>query len=329
MLLLTAAIALLACDHTSPFTVTDPEPLGPAGESLPRRLTFNPGPDEAPAALTDAVVYSTLPTARPDRDRCLGYLPPDGGTLQATRCPGGDQPDGWQDALLRPAPSLDGRVAVVREQSAIGALAPGTRTLRITPFESPDSVLFEQSVFFLLPSGERVLDIRNLLWTGSIVRFVAGEDAVVRDPTTRVYDTLFTPRALATLDPAVGEYEAIAGTEGALAHADAPGGGIWFVSTLAPRTLLLLPAGGGAADTVGVFSAPVTALALVDGLPVAVAAGPDSTIVEWLDPGTGAAAGTLAIAGRAHAIAGIPGTRRFVLDLERGGSRDLWLFVMP
>ncbi|MBE0592483.1 MAG: hypothetical protein IH616_08795, partial [Gemmatimonadales bacterium] len=324
VLLVAAAVALTACDHTPPFTITDPDALGPAGESLPRRLTFNPGPDEAPAARADVVVYSTLPSGRIDRDRCLAYLPPDGGTLLATRCVGGDVPDGWQDALLRPAPSADGRMAVIREQSAVGAVAPGTRTLLITPFDRPDSVLFEKSVFFVLPSGDRVLDIRNLEWVGGVLRFVAGEDALVRDPITRVYDTLFTPLALGTLDPTVGAFEAIPGTEGALAHVDAPGGGVWFVSILDPSTLLSLPAGGAAVDTVGVFSLQVTALGLVDGLPVAIAAGRDTTVVEWLDPDTGSPAGRVVVPGEGHAIAGIPGTRRFVLDLERGGSRDLW-----
>lgn len=328
-LLVAAAIALCACDHTSPFTVTDPDPLGPAGESLPRRLTFNPGPDEAPAALADAVVYSTLDPARPDRDRCLGYLPPDGGTRQATRCPGGESPDGLQDALRYPAPSPDGRIALIREQAAVGALAPGTRALRIAPLDDPDSVLLEKSVVFVLPGGERVLDARNLVWTGGVVRFVAGEDVLVRDVTTGVYDTLFTPRALATLDPATGEYEAVPGTEGALAHADAPGGGIWFVSSLEPRTLLVLPAGGGAPQTVGQFSVPVTAFAVVDGLPVAFSATPDATVVEWLDPATGSGIGRLTIVGEGHGVAAVPGTRRFVLDLERGGGRDLWLFALP
>lgn len=328
-LLVAATIALVACDHTSPFSVTDLEPLGPAGESLPRRLTFNPGPDEAPAGLADAVVYSTLDPARLDRDRCLGYLPPEGGTLEARRCPGGDLPDGRQDAWRYPAPSPDARLAVILEESAIGAIAPGTRALRVSPLDNPDSVLFEKSVVFTLPDGERVLDARSLVWAGGIVRFVAGEDAIVRDPFTGVYDTLFTPKALATLDPVGGEYETIPGSEGALAHVDAPGGGIWFVSTLAPRTLLAIPAAGGAADTVGLFSAPVDALALVDGLPVAVSAATDSTTVEWLDPTTGGGAGRFAIAGRAHAIAGIPGTRRFVLDLELTGGRDLWLFELP
>ena len=73
----------------------------------------------------------------------------------------------------------------------------------------------------------------------------------------------------------------------------------------------------------------VTTLGLVDGLPVAIAAGRDTTVVEWLDPGTGSPAGRMAVLGEVRGIAGIPGTRRFVLDLERGGSRDLWLFELP
>jgi len=328
-LLLATALALTGCDHTSPFTVTDPEPLGPAGEGLPRRLTFNPGPDESPAALADTLIYTTLPFGRVDRDRCLGYLPPDGGTLLGVRCPGGELPDGWQDALLRPAPSSDGRLALVREQAAIGSVAPSSRTLQISPLGMPDSVLFEKNVFFTLPDGQRVLDLRELAWSGGVVRFVGGEDSLTRDPGSGIYDTLFTPLALATIDPAVGEYAMIPGTEGALAHVNAPGGGIWFVSTQNPRVLLAIPEGGAIVDSVGAFSIGIAGLSTVDGLPIGYVSAADSVVVQWLDPRSGAPAGQLVVRGVAHAIAGVPGTRRFVLDLERGTARDLWLFEVP
>ena len=59
-LLVAATLAPLACERTTPFTVTDPEPRGPAEASLVRRLTVNPGPDESPAALAEVLVYATL-----------------------------------------------------------------------------------------------------------------------------------------------------------------------------------------------------------------------------------------------------------------------------
>jgi len=322
-------LALTGCDHTGPFTITDPEPLGPADEALPRQLTFNPGPDETPAALADTVVYTTLPSGRADRDRCLGYLPPEGGTLLGLRCPGGELPDGTQDALLRPAPSGDGRLALIRERAAIGSVAPASRMLQVTPIGAPDSVLFEKNVYFTLPDGQRVLDFRELAWSGGVVRFVIGEDSLVRDPSSGVYDTLFTPLALATVDPGVGEYTMIPGTEGALAHADAPSGGIWFVSIQNRRVLREIPTGGGVADSVGAFSIAVEGLSVVDGLPVAYETTVDTTIVEWLDPATGQPGGRMVLRGVAHAITGVPRTRRFVLALERGSARDLWLFEVP
>ena len=322
-------LTLTGCDHTGPFTITDPEPLGPAEEALPRQLTFNPGPDESPAALADTLVYTTLPSGRADRDRCLGYLPPEGGTLLGLRCPGGELPNGTQDALLRPAPSGDGRLALIRERSTIGSVAPSSRMLVVTPMGAPDSVLFEKNVFFTLPDGQRVLDLRDLAWQGGLVRFVGGEDSLVRDPSTGVYDTLFTPLALATVDPATGEYATIPGTEGALTHADAPSGGIWFVSTQDRMVLREIPAGGGGPDSVAAFSIAVDGLSVADGLPIAYHSTADTTVVEWLDPATGQPVGRMVLRGVAHAITGVPRTRRFVLDLERGSARDLWLFEVP
>ncbi len=92
-LLVAAALALLACERATPFTVADPEPLGLAEALLPCRPTFNPGPDESPAALAEVLVYATLPSGRLDRDRCLAYLPPGGGSLLRTWCVGGDVAD--------------------------------------------------------------------------------------------------------------------------------------------------------------------------------------------------------------------------------------------
>ncbi len=325
--LLAAAIALCACDHTVPYTITDPGPLGPVTDTLPRRLTFNVGVDRDPSSSTDGIVYTQFPAGRADRDGCLGYLPPAGGTLSDLQCPGGTKSDDRQDSWLSPTLSAGGRVAYVWEQAEIGGIVPNDRVLRIAAADQPDSVLFEKSVFFSLPGGERVLAIRDLLWddTGRL-RFVAGVDSY--SVNLGIWDTTFVALTLATLDPSHGEYEPVSGTDGALAHLSAPDAGVWFVSAAEPARLKLRAAAGGV-TVVGMFAQPVARLGLIDGFPAGISSAGDSTTVEWIDPVTGAAAGVYKVGGRANAIAGVPGTRHFVLDLERGTTRDLWLFELP
>jgi hypothetical protein len=51
--------------------------------------------------------------------------------------------------------------------------------------------------------------------------------------------------------------------------------------------------------------------------------------LERIDPSTGAPTGVYGVAGRANGLAGIPGTARFILEMERGRARDLWLHEWP
>jgi hypothetical protein len=199
--------------------------------------------------------------------------------------------------------------------------------LRIAQAAQPDSVLLEKSAFFSLPDGRRVLAIWHLIWDDAgRLRFVAGQD--VYSVTDRVWDTTFVPFTLTTLDPADGEYRPLTGTDSAYTHLTAPDGGVWFATDAEP-TSLKLRAADGSVTSVGAFARPITRLGLVDGFPAAISSTGDSTTVEWIDPATGASVGFYAVAGRANAITGVPGTRRFVLDLERGATRDLWLFELP
>ena len=314
-LVLLGAIALSACDHSAPFGITRPDPLGPVTDTLPRRLTFNVG------------VVRRSPAGRTDRDGCLGYLPPAGGTVFDVHCPGGTKSDAQQDAWLSPALSADGRIAYVWEQAQIGGIVPNARIVRIADAERPDSVLFEKSVFFSLPSGERVLAMRDLIWDDvGHLRFVAGVDSYAVN--MGVWDTTFVPLTLATVDPAIGEYQPVTGTGGALTHVSAPDAGVWFVTAEEPASLKLRAA-DGSVTTVGAFTRPVTRLGLVGGFPAAISPGGDSTTVAWIDPLLGAPAGMYVVEGTANAIAGVPGTRQFVLDLERGSARNLWLFELP
>lgn len=324
---LAAVLLLMGCEHTAPFEAREPELLGPSNGQLPIRLTYNPAEDRDPAAGPDMIVFSRLEPGRTDLDRCLAFLPTGGGTLTQLACAGGPHADSITDGWLQPAVSAHGQIAYVRERATFPAIAPTARHLVVAPVAAPDSVSAEVLVLFQAPDGRRVTALRELQWSGADLRFVMGQDSFPR--VAGVFDTLFTAISLAELTPTVGVPRPIAGTEGAYAHAPAPDGGIWFVTTRAPTALIHSAADGSAPRVFGTFSRPVTALAAVDGQPVAVLGGTDPTAVEWLDAAQGTIAGRLAIAGQGGRIVGVPGSRCFVLELRRGGNTDLWLLDLP
>lgn len=327
LLLLTTVIALTACDHSNPFGIADPEPQGPATDELPRRLTFNTATDRDPSATAERLVYTQFPAGRSDGDGCIAEMPVVGGTLTGLHCPGGASADDRQDAWLYPTISPDGRIAYLWEWAQVGGIVPVGRTLRLAAADQPDSILFEANASFSLPDGRRVTSIRELMWDESgRIRFVAGIDSYsVNDG---VWDTTFVPFMLATLDPADGVYRPVSGSDGAYTHLTAAGDGVWFVTETEPQHLQLRSA-DGTVSTAAAFARPAARLAQVDGAPTALGQLADTVHLERIDPMTGASAGIYVMAGRALAFTGIPGTRRFVLEIEQSRARDLWLHEWP
>jgi hypothetical protein len=331
VLALALAIALSACEHSEPFAVRAPGVLGPAGSTLPLQLTFNVGPDQMPAVTPESIVYSTLDPDRADGDRCFGYVPLSGGTRFRTTCIGGPFADDRQDALLQPAPAPDGRIAFVRARDPVGSRSVGGQRLQVAHPDDIENPQLDLSILFTLPDGRRLLGVRELQWTAAgVLRFVAGHEFL---DTSDGVDTVFVPLALATVDPDVGTFRQVGGSDDAFTHAEAPGGAIWFLRTDDPHHLRLLEPATGVVSAVGSFAAAVTTIGVVDGQPVGVANGtvdgsPRATL-EWLDPITGATTGSLIVSGRVRAVVGVPNSRRVVLEVERSASRDLWLFELP
>jgi len=126
---LTLVVALLpvaGCEHTAPFS---PETYGSSQAftiGSPRRLTYSAGQDLGPAWLPDesGIVYSQQRIERPDGDRCLAILPPDGGQLIRTICNTLPAADDSTDVYAEPAADSAGDLAYIEASSVIGAQAP-------------------------------------------------------------------------------------------------------------------------------------------------------------------------------------------------------------
>src|SRR5260221_12899671 len=101
------ASAVLAggCNHSWPFDAGNPAPLGPRGQEVPRRLTFNPGDDRDPSVRGGEITYSRLDPDERGGERCLATLPPAGGTISAETCPGlpATPADTFVDTWIRPS----------------------------------------------------------------------------------------------------------------------------------------------------------------------------------------------------------------------------------
>jgi hypothetical protein len=319
-------LAVLACDHSEPFAVMAPDPLGPYSVGAVRRLTFNPGEDRDPFVLGDSVVvYTSLGLERADRDRCLGFLPVVGGTLLRTVCPGGWEADTVLDAWSSATVSRGGRLAYVRERGSPRSFAPSTRTVSIAGIDAPDSIAFELSVLFDL-FGQRINGLRKLLWDGEErLTFVAGLETFPR-PLGGPRDTVFAPVGLAGLDVANGLVGEIRGGEDVFAYVRAPQGRLWIVGVQDPAKLLTLEP-DGSRTAVGTFSGAVVDVAVVGGSPVAAILG--GTALEWLDPLSGQPVEALPAPGVIRHLSAVEGKRQVVADVESVAGRDLWLMIIP
>ena len=334
---------LLACEHSAPYGRSGPEPLGPAGGALPLRLTFNPGDDRTPFVAGSTIVYSRLDADELGRERCLAFLPAGGGTIAHEACPPPPRApaDTFVDTWVEPALSPDGlRVAYMWQQgSLISVLGFAATSLVVAPAAVPgDTSGFVWPINYVAPNGRIADAVSVLSWAdGHTLRFLLGYEFIFKvkgGGLERYTDTTFESYGLAQLDVDAGRFTPPQGaTAGVVAYAPAPDGGLWLVGGDAPQRLRYLAPGADSASDVGDYSAPVLSLAAVAGLPVAIV---DDSTLEWLVPGDslplrlGVGGGV----GPVRRIAAVPGSRRFVAEIERGwdlfgDAANLWLYELP
>ena len=332
---------LAACEHAWPYDASAPDPLGPRGQALPRRLTYSAGDDRHPSVYGNWLVYSRLNPDEQGNERCVAVLPVDGGTIQQEVCPAHLRTlaDTFVDTWIEPALSPDGRrVAYMWQQgSLVSVLGFGATRIVVAPIEQPgDTTGFLWRIFYIRPDGRHSDAITQLSWADDhTLRFRIGYEFIFKvkgGGAERYTDTTFESYGLADLDVETGALRVSVPGDSALQYAPAPDGGVWLTRSAAPERLLHLAPGADSATTVGGFSGPVRWLTSVAGLPAAIVS---DTLVEWLVPGDSlphrqVVGGSL---GPVTRIVGVPGTRRFVAEIERGwdlfGDRaNLWLYEL-
>jgi hypothetical protein len=336
------ACLLAACEHTPPHAAAGPDPLGPREHALPRRLTYSSGDDRHPAVNGAAIVYSRLDPDEQGNERCLATLPVEGGTILAETCPAPPRTlaDSFVDTWIEPALSPDGRrIAYMWQQgSLVSVLGFGATRVVVAPLaRAGDTSGFVWPIFYVSPSGRPADAVSALSWVDDhTLRFLLGHEYIFKvkgGGLIRYTDTTFQSYGLAQLDLSSGALSLPAGGDSALAYAVAPDGGLWLVRNDSPLILRHLAAGADSATAVAAFSDSVRALAQVAGLPVAVVA---DTVLEWFLPGDSVPhrMGVGGNLGPARRIAPVAGTRRVVVEIERGwdpfgAPANLWLYELP
>jgi hypothetical protein len=335
---LPAALALAACVHGEPFD-GDRDPLGPASEQLPRRLTFNVGDDRSPAWSGSGIAYSRYDPARGTRAQCLALLPVDGGTLTGSWCPPDPTPsDTFVSTWLEPARSADGgEVAFVWERGArVSALAAWTHHLVVAPASAPGAPTAQVLIAGVRADSAVYNTASEINWNGAgRVRFLSAYQSIIKvkgGGAERFTDTTLIPGDLLELDVAAGTVGPVPGGAGIRAWTPVADG-FWAV---AADVLWHVDDAGLRVPLAAVWP-DACDVALVDGRAVIARLSPDTlaagdTTLLVIDPATGASS-TLAMPGPVHRLTAAGG-RRFVAEVEAdgrlfGAPADLWLFELP
>lgn len=197
---LALSLSLSACSHSDPFPTGTRPADGPFSPVPPVRLTYNPGQDVEPAWLQDGsgFLYSF---ERPGVDRCLGLLPPDGGSRRAEKCFTTDVAGITSDVLGSPASGPGGRLAWVEAHGPAGQISPTAAAIRVGTLAETDTGVIVRSLPYLASSGEVHTTATHLNWLGPDTLLYVGAEVLYTSACGICkLDTLVTGRDVALLD---------------------------------------------------------------------------------------------------------------------------------
>lgn len=254
-----AALGLLAgCSHSDPIAPADPEGVGPFSAGSPARLTFSAADDRF-ANWTDdgeGIFYSFQVPNRPDRDRCLGLLPAEGGTRLFELCEHRGAFADSTDFFASGALSTDGKLLYVQATSRRNAQLPGVTRLYLsdTTSRAVRRVLITMPIALGTTSVDWLADMH---WTGPDTFIgLAQQFTVVSVGAGAARDTVFVSVGMVrgTVTAQGATLSLIAGTEGVVNYSLIEGGAALIIWT-GGLSLQRVPIGGGS-PTVSVTLPP-------------------------------------------------------------------------
>lgn len=247
------ALLLLAaaCGHSEPFgsvpTVSD----GPFSAAAPVRLTYNSLTDSATSLTEDGNGLLYLYTGGANGDRCVGLLPPGGGTQRWNLCDTRTDRADSIKSFSAPALGTDGRLLYQEALSRRGRTAPEATVLWLADSATP----FTRRALVTLPTninGRGISWFTEAAWTGPD-QFIARTGWLTYEVTCTgcTTDTMLTDIGLmrGTITPTGVTLATIPGTPGISRYALAENGAT-LIMTRTSNTLERLPIAGGTSTAV-------------------------------------------------------------------------------
>jgi hypothetical protein len=166
-------------------------------------LTLSTGVDLAPAWREDGtgLIYSFQRETRSGTDRCLGELPPDGGTRRLEKCVLSGPDADSLDALGPVAMGPDGRAAWVDARSLQGRVAPDKGAIRVGGLAPGDTGALVRSLPYPAPSGVLHATATHLGWlTRDLLTYIGADVFYTRPCQGCKLDTVVISREAVLLD---------------------------------------------------------------------------------------------------------------------------------
>jgi hypothetical protein len=155
-----------ACAHETPFTQDEFGQDTTLTRGTGRQLTYNLGTDRTPAWRPDGsgLLYMFEQLSADPHDRCLGELPPTGGTIGTVICPTTVQSRDSLDALFEPSVGPDDRILFLREASAPNGITPMTSALMLGAASDPLAATAIRPYPYTASTGQIHQGISNIRW---------------------------------------------------------------------------------------------------------------------------------------------------------------------
>ena len=204
-----AGIAVLACEHTSPFT-TPPQGLsGPLVPGNPVQITYNPGVDVYASWLPGgtSLIYTEERLDQPHREQCLAVISASGGTVTRQICVPAPVAMDSQITLAEAVEGTDGRLVYVRAGTlaGLGGLPPDAQALVTATDVAPFAATVISALPFFGPQArpvDAIADLQVRSDAGGLV-FV-GQRVAYRTCPGCVPDTIRTGIEIDRWDPGTG-----------------------------------------------------------------------------------------------------------------------------
>jgi hypothetical protein len=247
---------LIACSHQDAFT-PDPSTVGPPGTTADVRITTNPEQDYWPTWSEDGqgILYSFVEPGHLQH-RCLGLLPPQGGTRIWEFCDKRVVEADTTTSYTAYALGADGRLLYVEAAAPTNATGtPTRRTLWLADSATP-TVRTGLLALPLFIGPRRVAWLSDLAWTGPATFIALAQDFSIAGAPFGCpvkADSVFADSGavvVGTISNGHATIDIVPGTTGATAYSLAESGASIVFTMRDDLRLFKVPRAGGVATSV-------------------------------------------------------------------------------